>query len=210
MIDFLDDIGDPDIKYHLRSVLQNLMYSPMFAVEEFLNLIGDHLASVLLHELNTSMDFAILADESTDDGDGSQRAIFVHIIGSDHRPIEHFLGITCIVISKTAAAIMDNIRNFLISKEIQPSYIRFCGLDGTNSMSSEHCDQQCLIKHSSPHAEYISCRNHWLVLCSFHLLKEFPSLVSLDTMLLSVWKLFKYSTIKKFLTICSVFVSLPH
>ena len=209
MIDFLDDIGDPDIKYHLRSVLQNLMYSSMFAVEEFLNLIGDHLASILLHELNTSMDFTILEDKSTYDGDGSQPAIFVHIIGSDHRPIEHFLGITCIVISKTAAAIMDNIRNFLISKEIQP-YIRFCGLDGTNSMSSEHCDQQCLIKHSLPHAEYISCRNHWLVLCSIHLLKEFPSLVSLDTMLLSVWKLFKYSTIKKFLTICSVFMSLPH
>ena len=210
MIDFLDDIGDPDIKYHLRNALQNLTYSSMFAVEEFLNLIGDHLASVLLHELNTSMDFTLLADESTDDGDGSQQAIFVCIIGSDHRPIEHFLGITCIVISKTAATIMDNIRNFLISKEIQPSYIRFCGLDGTNSMSSEHCNQQCLIKHSSPHAEYISCRNHWLVLCSIHLLKEFPSLVSLDTMLLSVWKLFKYSTIKKFLTIYSVFMSLPH
>ena len=183
MIDFLDDIGDPDIKYHLRSVLQNLMYSPMFAVEEFLNLIGDHLASVLLHELNTSMDFAILADESTDDGDGSQRAIFVHIIGSDHRPIEHFLGITCIAISKTAAIVMDIISNFLISKEMQPYYIRFCGLDGTNSMSSEHCCLQHLIKHSSSHAEYINCCNHQLALCFFHLLKEFPSLVSLDASL---------------------------
>ena len=95
------------------------------------------------------MDFTILADESTDDGDRSQLAIFVRIIGSDHRPIEHFLEITLIAISRTAAAIMDIISKFLISKEIQPSYIRFCGLDGTNSISSERCGLQRLIKHSS-------------------------------------------------------------
>ena len=108
----------------------------------------------------------------------------MHIIRSDHRPIEYFLGITRIDISKTAAAIMDVISNLLISKEIQP-YTRFCGLDGTNSTSSEHCGLQRLIKHSSQHAEYINCCNYQLALCSVHLLKEFLSLVSLDAMLLS-------------------------
>ena len=116
MIDFLDDIGDPDIKYHLRNAPQNSMYTSTFAVEEFLKLTGDPLASILLRNLNTSMDFTILADESTDDGDRSQLAIFVRIIGSDHRPIEHFLGITRIAISKNAAAIMDIISKFFISK----------------------------------------------------------------------------------------------
>ena len=82
---------------------------------------GDHLASILVRDLNTSMDFTILEDESTDDGDRSQLAIFVRIIGCDHRPIEHFLEITLIAISKTAAAIMDIINKLLISKEIQPS-----------------------------------------------------------------------------------------
>ena len=52
-------------------------------------------------------------------------------------------------------------------------------------------------RYSLPHAEYINCLNHQLALRFVHLLKEFPSLVSLDAMLLSVWKLFKYSTIKK-------------
>ena len=32
----------------------------MFAEEEFLKLIGDHLASILLRDLNTSMDFTYL------------------------------------------------------------------------------------------------------------------------------------------------------
>ena len=91
VIDFLDDIGDPDIKYHLRNAPQNSTYTSTFAVEEFLKSIGDHLASILLGDLNTSMDFTVLADESTDDGDRSQLAIFARIIGSDHRQIEHFL-----------------------------------------------------------------------------------------------------------------------
>ena len=191
VINFLDYIGDPDIKYQLRNVPQNSTYMSTFAVEEFLKLIGDHLASILLHELNTSMDFTILVDENTDDGDRSKLAIFVRIIGSDHRPIKHFLGISCIAISKTAAGIIDIISNSLISKEIQPSYTRFCGLDRTNYMSSECCGLEHLIKHSSPHAEYINCRNRQLPLCFVHLLKEFPSLASLDTILLFVWKLFK-------------------
>ena len=92
------------------------------------------------------MDFTILEDESTDDGDRSQLAIFVRIIGSNDRPIEHFLGITRIAISKTAATIMDIISNFLISKEMQLSYIRFCGLNEANSVSSECCGLQRLIK----------------------------------------------------------------
>ena len=103
VIDFFDDIGGPDIKHHLRNAPQNLASMSTFAVGQFLKLMGDHLASTLLRDLSRSKDFIILADISTDNGDRSQPAIFVHIIGSNHRPIEHFLGITCITISKTAA-----------------------------------------------------------------------------------------------------------
>ena len=59
VINFLDDIGDPD-KYHLRNAPQNLTYTSTFAAEEFLKLIGDHLASILLRDLNTSMDLCYL------------------------------------------------------------------------------------------------------------------------------------------------------
>ena len=83
----------------------------MFAEEEFLKLIGDHLASILLRDLNTSMDFTYLQTR-VNHGDQSQLAIFVRIIGSDHRPIEHFLGITRITISKAATALMDVTSNY--------------------------------------------------------------------------------------------------
>ena len=42
VIDFLDDIGDPDIKYHLKNAPRNLTYTSTFAVEEFLKLIGPY------------------------------------------------------------------------------------------------------------------------------------------------------------------------
>ena len=80
---------------------------------------------------------------------------------------------------------MDIISKFLISKEIQP-YLRFCGLNRTNSVSSERRDLQHLIKYSLPYAEYTNCHNHLVALGFVHLLKEFPSLVLFGTMLLFV------------------------
>ena len=204
VIDFLDDIGKPDIKYHLRNAPQNSTYTSTFAVEEFLKLIGDHLASILLRGLNTSMDFTILADESTDDRDQSQQAIFVSIIGSDHRPIEHFLEITLIAISKTAADIMDIISKFLISKEIQP-YIRFSDLDGTNSMSSERCRLQRLIKHSSIISIAVITDLHCAL---FIYSKNFPhSYHLIRCSFLYGSCLSTVPSRKKFSTICSVFMS---
>ena len=155
------------------------------------------------------MDFTILADESTDDGDRSQLAIFVCVIGSDHRLVEHFLGITRIAISKTAAAIIDIISKFLISKETQPSYIRFCSLDGTNSMSSERCGLQRLIKHSLPHAEYITVAVITGLHCAlFIYLKHFRH--SYHLILCSFLYGSCLSTVpsrKKFSMICNVFMS---
>ena len=91
VIKYLNDLGDEDIGHHLRNAPKNATYMPSVAVEEFLKLIGDHLTSVLLQDLNSSVDFTILADESTDDGDRSQLAIFISIIGNDNKPIEQFL-----------------------------------------------------------------------------------------------------------------------
>ena len=119
------------------------------------------------------VDFKIIADERSDEKDHSQPAIFVHIIVSDNRAIERFLGVTCVGISKTAAAIMDIISIFVKSKEIKPSYKGFCGLGETNFISSKHCGLPCQIRHYFLHVQRINCCNHRLVL--FHSsATEFP------------------------------------
>ena len=63
------------------------------------------------------MDYIILADESTADGNHSQLAIFVCTIRNNPRPIEHFPDTVHICISKTAAVIIDIISTFLNSEK---------------------------------------------------------------------------------------------
>ena len=53
------------------------------------------------------------------------------------------------------------------------------------------------IRHVSPFAVYMNCRNHCLALCLVHLLKSYSELESLDKLLLSLWKLFEYSSVKQ-------------
>lgn len=80
-----------------------------------------------------------------------------------------------------------------MAKNVDLTKVRFLGIDGTYTMSGEVTGLQRRIRHLSPHCIYINCRNHRLVLCLKHLMKEYPLLVEVDSILLSVWKLFEYS-----------------
>ncbi|XP_060564714.1 uncharacterized protein LOC132723924 [Ruditapes philippinarum] len=48
-------------------------------------------------------------------------------------------------------------------------------------------------RHHVPYQLYLNCRNHKLALCVKHLMLSFPVLQDVDSLLLSVWKLFHYS-----------------
>ena len=82
-------------------------------------------------------------------------------------------------------------------KNIDKTRIRFSGLDGTNAMSGDKKGLQRRIRHVSPFAIYMNCRTHRLALCLVHLLKQYKELESVDVLLLSLWKLFKYSSVKQ-------------
>ena len=63
-------------------------------------------------------------------------------------------------------------------------------------MSGERKGLQRQIRHISPFAVYMNCHNYRLALCLVHLLKSYSELESLDK-LLSLWKLFEYSSLKQ-------------
>lgn len=44
------------------------------------------------------------------------------------------------------------------------------------------------IRHESPFALYVNCRNHRLALCLVHLIKKYPVLQEIDSLLISLWK----------------------
>ena len=99
--------------------------------------------------------------------------------------------------SKKAVDLHEIIIKHLELQNLDSSCIRFSGLDGTNAMSGEQKGLQRLIRHTAPHSQYLNCRNHRLALCLVHLIPCYRKLLELDGVLFSLWKMFKYSSIKQ-------------
>ena len=62
------------------------------------------------------------------------------------------------------------------------------------AIKSSYCNVYGIFHHIK--YIWIAETNHQLALCLVHLVQEFPELFNLDTILVSTWKLFKYSSIK--------------
>ena len=99
-------------------------------------------------------EFSVLADESKDEGDRSQVAVFIRFVNvTSHKLQERFLGVVKLAKSKKAEDFHDIIMKLLEAKGLDSSLIRFFGLDGTNAMSGERKGLQWLIRHTSPYAQ---------------------------------------------------------
>ena len=160
--------------------------------------VGDFLSDQIITDLIAAGDFTILADESTDEADYSQMSVFVRFVDAfDNKAVERFSGIVKLTTSKKAVDLHEIIMKGLESKNLDSSCIRFSGLDGTNAMSGEEKGLQRLIRHTAPHSQYLNCRNHILALCLVNLIPRYRKLLELDRVLLSLWKMFKYSPIKQ-------------
>ena len=93
---------------------------------------------------------------------------------------------------------MTELESMFLEKSINKTKIRFSGSDGTNAMSGERKGLQRGIRHIlPPFANYMNCCDHRLTLCPVHLLKMYHELESLDKLLLSLWKLFEYSSVRQ-------------
>ena len=198
MINFLSDIGVEDIKLHIENTPQNAIYTSTTSAEQFLKAIGDYLNEQLVTDVLAAREFSVLADESTDEGDCSQMAVFIRFVNLiSHKVQERFLGVVKLAKPKKAEDLHDIIMKLLEAKGLDSSLIRFSGLDGTNAMSGERKGLQRLIHHTSPYAQYLNCKNHRLALCLVHLIPKYQKLSELDGLLISLWKTFKYSSIKQ-------------
>ncbi|WAR12553.1 hypothetical protein MAR_026733 [Mya arenaria] len=60
-------------------------------------------------------------------------------------------------------------------------------------MSGENKGLQRRIRHHMSYQLYINCRNHKLALCVKHMMAHFPLLENVDSLLLSLLKMFHYS-----------------
>ena len=81
-------------------------------------------------------------------------------------------------------------------KGINIKQVRFNGMDGTNTMSGERPGLKRRFRQEVRHTKYINCRNCKLALIFVRLLPNFKALQNVDSVLLSSWKMRKYSTMK--------------
>ena len=198
MISFIRDLGDNDLKQHFIESGKNATYVSHFTVDEFIKIISNHIEQKTLRDLLVSADFSLLADKSTDEAGRAQLSMFVRFVEmTTNSPTEQFICVRKLGASKTSEAIMLEIEEMFSEKHINKTFIRFSGLDGTNCMSGVQNGLQRRIQHVSPYAFYINCRNPRLALCLVHLLKEYGDLDAVDILLLSIWKTFKYSSVKQ-------------
>ena len=101
-----------------------------------------------------------------------------------------------VVESKEAKTLCQIICEVLREKGVDINQLRFDGFDGTNTMSGEISGLQRRLQRLVTHAKYVNCRNHRLALVFVYLISKFQVLADVDVLILAVWKLMKYSSVK--------------
>ena len=179
-------------------MVKNVTYMSHFTVDEMVKVISDYIEAKFSCDLLTASDFLLLTDKSTDKEGRAQLLIFVRYVNSfTNKPKEEFVCIRKLGTLKTSKALMNELEQMFINQNIDKTFIQFSGLDGTNAMSGEKKDLQQQIRYVSPYVLYMTCQNHCLALCLLHLLKQYNKLESVDALLLSIWKIFHYSSTKQ-------------
>ena len=183
---------------HLReSSSTRAMNVSTASTDEFITCLSDSLGEGFINRLTATRQFSLLADETTDITGRAELAIFICYVDSDcHQVKEKFLGVVEVVGSKRAEALCQIICEVLREKDIDINQIRLNGFDGMNTMSSEISGQQQRLQHLVPHAKYVNCPNHRLTLVFVYLISIFQVLADVDALILAVWKLMKYSSVK--------------
>ena len=124
-------------------------------------------------------------------------SIFIRYVDSDSYTVKkEYLGLVEVVGSKGAEELCKKICEVLRDKGVDINQLRFHGFDGTNTMSGERTGLQRRMRHLTPHSKYVNCRNHRLALVFVHLLLQFEPLTEVDSTILAVWKMMKYSSVK--------------
>ena len=152
----------------------------------------------LVTDVLAAGEFSVPADESMDEGNRSQMAVFIRFVNiTSHKVQERFLRVFKLAKSKKAEDLHNIIMKLLEAKGIDSSLIHFSGLDGTNAMSGERKGLQWVMQHTSPYAQYLNYKNQLMALWLVHLILKYQKLTELGDLLLSLWKTFKYSSIKQ-------------
>lgn len=137
LMNHIENIGNDQIAAYLDKH-PNLKYTSSTSVAELLNAISLHLEMKFYEKFQKVQAFALLADESSDQGHREEFAVLVRYIDPETNEVkEQYLGI--IHVQRTDAnSLMQALETFLIGKNIDMKKALFVGFDGCNVMSGEN------------------------------------------------------------------------
>ena len=135
------------------------------------------------------------ADESTSMSDTSELSIFINYVN----PITSTLcdRLLCLVplgSSKSASALHEVIVKVFSDRNLNIKNIFFNAFDGTNTISGS---LQRYMRFESSFSKYINCRSHRFALVFVRLTRKYELSGELDSLLLQLWKKFKFSMTNK-------------
>lgn len=183
-----EELNVNPFKEYLDTCPADATYLSAGSVDQILTCISNKVEFDVLETARNQTCIAILADETCDEGNLEQFAIFGKF--PFNGSTEHYLGIVNVE-NMTAEGLMGTMSDFLIAKGIDIEKVMFVAFDGCNTMSGSVKGVQRLFCHHSVYSIYVNCRNHKLALCFKHVMKDYSILQETDACLISFAKLFE-------------------
>ena len=143
-------LEEPITKQYLETCPKNATYISNTAAESMVDAMNFYFESKSLTEINESNFITLYADKAENASHKECFAMFAtYYSNKAQKAVTSCLGILNLK-GKTAAEIMDVIKNFFLAKSIKLDKIMLSVLDGTNSMSGNNSGLQRRIRFYSP------------------------------------------------------------
>ncbi|XP_041432322.1 zinc finger MYM-type protein 1-like [Xenopus laevis] len=156
---------DPFLEQHIKKYggesgrgVSNYMSSTI--VEEFIELMGNKVAQVIVQELYTAKYFSLIVDSTPDLSHVDQLAIVLRYVNKDG-PVERLLGFVPIY-SHTGEHLENTVLSFLAVLKINIQDCRGQSYDNASNMSGRYNGLQARIRAINQLAYYVPCSAHSL------------------------------------------------
>ena len=137
-------------------------------------------------------------DESTSMSDMSELSIFIKYVNPITNTLfERFLRLVLLGSSKSDSALYKAIAKAFSDRNLKIKNKFFNVFDWTNTMSSTIGGLQRYMRFESRFSKYISYKSHRFAHVFVHLTRKQEVSREMDSLLLQLWKKFKFSTRKK-------------
>lgn len=186
--------GDKLLEQHIKQSPANAQYTSKFSANMLLESLDTWLDKQLIHSLQSSPCFSIMADECQDISSHEELSICFRWIVNGHSE-EHFLDILHIK-ATDASTITDTLLSFVSQKNLDITKLVGQGYDGAAVFSGHVNGVAKRMQVHSAHAVYIHCTCHRLQLASLQAADSVIAIKKLFGTMANLWKFFYYSSKK--------------